>query len=433
MKNLPLDFLEEMKELLPKDEYDDYILRCEKGFYYRGIRINTLKCTAEKATELLPFPIEQNPFCSEGYYIPSETEGLGSLPLHHAGAFYAQEPSAMSAVTVLDPKPGDKVLDLCAAPGGKSTQIASALEGSGLLWSNEIVKNRANVLLSNMERMGVTNAVVSNCHPDMLCRSLAGCFDISRDNTAVEEWSAEHSRSCAVRQLSILESAAEALKEGGTLVYSTCTFSRTENEDVVEKFLALHSEFELEDCAVSFGRRSGGKMVRVYPADGGEGHFAAKMRKKGDLMPTHTDVCVISSKQRDLALSFYDELFSGRPFGDNIEVVGDKVMLLPKEGFPAMHGLGIIRAGLMLGEIKKNRIEPHHSLFMASKKDQLKSFIDLSLDDERIIKFLKGEEIAIDDSLKGYTAVFVEGIALGFGKAVNGVLKNKYPKGLRMM
>lgn len=444
MKTLPEDFLSQMKNMLTDEEYENY-LNSLNDPYFRGIRINTLKCSVEKAKALLPFELRPTPFCPEGFYIPFETQGLGNLALHRAGAFYAQEPSAMSAATVLDVKPGERVLDLCAAPGGKSTQIAAALGGTGLLWSNEIVKNRANILLSNIERMGIPNAVVSSCRPDRLCQALEGFFDrvlvdapcsgegmFRRDDTAIDEWTAEHSLSCAQRQLAILDSAARALKEGGMLVYSTCTFSYEENEDVIKKFLAANrGEFELVDCGVSFGRRALEKAVRILPEDGGEGHFAAKLLKVG-VRPQNTNrFAMINTPETKAAFKLYDELFTDRPFGERFEAAGDKILLLPDAEIPALHGLGVLRAGLLFGEIKKNRIEPCHSVFAAAKPEFTKNAVDMKLDDERLEKFFHGEEIAIPEDLKGYTGVFVEGMAAGFGKAVNGTLKNRYPKGLR--
>lgn len=433
-----------MRGLLTDEELQRYVAAFHDDFY-RGIRINTLKCSAEKAKELLPFELSPAPFCENGFYIPFETKGLGLHPLHHAGAFYAQEPSAMSAVTVLSAEPGDRVLDLCAAPGGKSTQIAAQLGGKGLLWSNEIIKSRANILLSNIERMGIANAVVSSCRPDRLCEALSGYFDkvlvdapcsgegmFRRDDAAVSEWSAEHSHACAERQLAILNSAAEALCEGGTLVYSTCTFSREENEGVIERFLDSHKDFEPEDCGVSFGRRALGFAVRILPEDGGEGHFAAKLRKKGERLPrSGSGFHAVRTPEVKEAERLYDELLVGRPFGERFESAGDKLLLLPEEDIPALHGLGILRAGLLFGEIKKNRIEPCHALFMASKPEQLKQCVALKLSDERLGRFLRGEEIEADSSLRGFTAVLTEGITTGFGKAVNGTLKNRYPKGLR--
>lgn len=445
MKNLPEDFLNEMKVLLDKDEYERYAASTDKP-YFRGIRVNTLKCTAEKLKALLPFELTPTPFCENGFYIPFETQGLGSLALHRAGAFYSQEPSAMSAVTILDVRKGDRVLDLCAAPGGKSTQIASALAGTGLLWSNEIVKNRANILLSNIERMGITNAVVSSCRPDRLCSALDSFFDkilvdapcsgegmFRRDDTAVSEWTAEHSRACAERQLAILESAALALKDGGTLVYSTCTFSYCENEGVIEKFLDKHGEFELIDCGAEFGRRTMDYAVRIFPEDGGEGHFAAKLRKKGTLTESGNSFYRINTPEINDVLKLYDEIMIDRPFGERFEIISDKVLLLPEAEIPALHGLGIIRAGLLFGEIRKNRIEPCHALFAAANPEMTRSFVNMSADDERLARYFHGEEIEIDNDLKGFTAVFADNISVGFGKAVNGTLKNRYPKGLRSL
>ena len=445
MKNLPEGFLEKLRAVLSPEECLEYISAFDKE-YYRGIRVNTLKCSVSRAKELLPFELTEAPFSDKGFYIPFETQGLGNLPLHRAGAFYAQEPSAMSAVTVLDVQKGDYVLDLCAAPGGKSTQIAAELDGTGLLWSNEIVKNRANILLSNIERMGVVNAVVSSCRPDRLCSALEGFFDkvlvdapcsgegmFRKDETAVAEWSPEHSKSCGERQLAILESAAQALKEGGTLVYSTCTFSREENEEVIERFLDSHKDFELVDCGVSFGRRALGKAVRITPMDGGEGHFAAKLKKSGELYGNDPTFSWIDTPQVRAALKLYDEIFKDRPFGERFEEVSDKLLLLPDAAIPALHGLGVLRAGLLFGEVKKNRIEPCHSVFAAARPDQVRSFIDLQSGDPRLAKFFHGEEIEADECLKGFTAVFVDGVSAGFGKAVGGTLKNRYPKGLRSL
>lgn len=446
MKKFPNDFLNKMQELLSADDYATFLEDCEKT-PYRGIRVNTLKCDIDKALKFLPFVNEQTPFCNKGFYIPYETKNIGDEPFHHAGAFYVQEPSASSAVTVLDVQKGDRVLDLCSAPGGKSTQIAAELDGTGMLWSNEYVKNRANILLSNIERMGISNAVVSNCHPDTLCNALSGYFDkvlvdapcsgegmFRKDNTAIEEWSLEHSISCGERQLSILDSAALAVKDGGTLVYSTCTFSIYENEHVISRFLDTHKDFELVESGVDFGRKALEKAVRILPSDGGEGHFVAKLKKCGEWVETPVSSNPINKfPERDIALKLYDEIFKTRVFGENFQKIGDKIILMPNIDLPSLNGLGVIRAGILFGEIKKNRIEPCHSLFMAAKKEDLKNFVNLSYDDLRLEKFYHGEEIDIDDKVKGFTAVLVEGVSTGFGKASGGVLKNRYPKGLRKL
>lgn len=446
MKNLPIEFLNKMQELLSKEDYAQFLADSEKN-PYRGIRVNTLKCSADQVLRHLPFVEGKTPFCDKGYYIPFDTKSIGDEPFHHAGAFYVQEPSASSAVTVLDVHKGERVLDLCAAPGGKSTQIAAELEGTGLLWSNEYVKNRANILLSNIERMGISNAVVSNCRPDTLCPALEGFFDkvlvdapcsgegmFRKDDTAIEEWSLEHSVSCGERQLSILDSAALAVKNGGTLVYSTCTFSVYENENVIERFLDKHKEFKLADSGVNFGRKALEKAVRILPNDGGEGHFVAKLIKYGEPYENSESVTnTVKFAEREAALKLYDEIFTERIFGENFQKIGDKLILLPNTYLPQLSGLGVIRAGILFGEIKKNRIEPCHALFMAARKEYLKSYIDLSYNDVRLESFYHGEEIDIDSSLKGFTTVLVEGVSTGFGKASGGTLKNRYPKGLRKL
>lgn len=434
-------FFENIKNLL-HEEYADF-LACYRETPFRGIRVNTLKLSFDDLASLLDFPLEHTPFCGENAYIPQTvTESLGNLPLHHAGAFYLQEPSAASAVSLLDVRKGDKVLDLCAAPGGKSTQIAAALEGTGILWSNEVVRNRAFVLLSNMERLGVCNAVVSSCHPEALCGRLAGCFDkilvdapcsgegmFRKEPDARREWSMEHVRACAVRQLQILNSAKKALRPGGILVYSTCTFSYEENEGVLTHFLKENPDFELIEPGVSFGRRTLQHAVRIFPMDGGEGHFAAKLQKKGTGRSELSGFAYKNSEKE--MLDFYDSLFAGRPFGERIQRVQNKVYALPA-CLPPLEGLSVLRAGVLLGEMKKNRIEPAHHCFMAAKKTDCRQFTDLDQHSEEIKRFLHGEEISAEN-LIGYAAVCVNGITCGFGKASGGRLKNKYPKGLRIL
>lgn len=439
------DFLFRMKSLLG-DEYEEF-LKYYEADNFRGLRVNTLKCSSERLRSLLDFELKPTPFCREGFYIPKDVVSLGNNPLHHAGAFYIQEPSATSAVTMLDVQENDFVLDLCAAPGGKSTQIGAALNGTGLLWSNEIVRNRANILLSNIERMGISNAVVSNCHPDVLCDRLEGCFDkvlvdapcsgegMFRKNSEAEtEWSVEHVKSCAARQLNILNSAKKALRNGGVMVYSTCTFSYEENEGVIESFLAENPDFELEDSGESFGRNTLKYAKRIFPMDGGEGHFAARLRKKGTGTPAIVRKPEKSNVKLDeKILEFYDTAFLNRPFGERIETIKDKIIILPKNLNINIKGLPVLRAGVVLGEIVKNRIEPHHSAFMAAKPEDCVSRVELDISDSRVNAFLHGEEIAVDSGIKGYTALCVSGITLGFGKASGGRLKNKYPKGLRIL
>ena len=436
---LPAAFEDRMKKMLG-EEYEAFRASYSQP-HKRGIRLNTLKSTKENLEKTLDFSLENTPFSPLSFYAPVDLK-MASLPLYHAGAFYSQEPSASSAVTLLDPQPGEKILDLCAAPGGKSTQIAALTGDRGLLWSNEVVRSRASILASNLERMGVRNAVVSSVYPDQLAEKLTGYFDrilvdapcsgegmFRRDETAITEWSPEHVEMCAVRQLAILDSAAQCLREGGVLVYSTCTFSAEENEGVVLRFLEKHPEFVLEKPEVTFGRPAYGvDAVRIFPMDGGEGHFAARFKRVGENVSQASEYPYKPDKQTDsTAKALYRELFDDEP--GRFVRIKDRILMLP-DVMPDISGLGVVRAGVEFGELKKNRIEPCHGIFMAKRTEVCRNVLRLSYDDPRVHAFLRGEEIEAE-GCKGYTAVSVEGAVVGFGKASNGVLKNKYPKGLR--
>lgn len=438
---LPKAFENAMKSLLG-EEYEEFLKSYEVPAR-RGLRRNPLKCSEEQLLQSLPFSLEPTPFSPLSFYFESVEEKMGYFPAHHAGLFYIQEPSACSAVTALDPKPGETVLDLCAAPGGKSTQIAGLLQGQGLLWSNEIVKNRAQVLLSNTERLGVRNGVVSSCHPQRLCEALQGFFDrvlvdapcsgegmFRRDPEAVAQWSPESVPACAQRQRAILDSAALAVKEGGVLVYSTCTFSKEENEDNVEWFLGAHPEFEMVPLDLPFGRPGihGLPVRRIYPMDGGEGHFVAKFRRVGEnSCRAGTFGQFLSGKEEEEARNLFQELFSCE-FPGNAARFGERLYLLPN-GLPELDRLGVLRAGVELAQRKGRRWEPSHGVFQSARKEECRQVLDLPWDAPELSAFLRGEEIDCDG--KGYTALCAGGVPTGFGKASGGRLKNHYPKGLR--
>ena len=443
--NLPEAFIKRMETLLG-DEFPAF-LACYEEPCQRGIRLNPLKCGEDRLRESFPFPLSRAPFSPLSFYFPPEGGKVGALALHHAGAFYSQEPSAACAVTALDPQPGERILDLCAAPGGKSSQIAALLEGKGLLWSNEVVKSRANVLLSNLERMGVRNAVVSSCYPDTLCPTLAGFFDrvlvdapcsgegmFRRDPQAIEEWSEEHVRSCAVRQAAILDSAAQALRPGGVLVYSTCTFSPEENEETVRSFLDRHPDFVLEDTGLSGGRPGffGLEQTRrIFPMDGGEGHFAARMRRVGDAPAAdHGEAAPASRALTEAAREVWSEVFRIPMPDGGIAQAGEMLLLTPKDT-PDLKGLGVLRAGVPVCERKGKRWEPCHGLFMAACPEELSLCLDLPLDSPQLAAYLRGEEIDAPQDWKGWCGVAAGGVTVGFGKCSGGRLKNRYPKGLR--
>ena len=437
---LPQAFEKAMRELLG-EEFPAYQAALEEPAF-RGLRRNPLKCRQGELEPLLPFPWKETPFSPLSSYAPADWKP-GALPAHHAGLFYVQEPSACSAVTALDPQPGDRVLDLCAAPGGKSTQIAGQLEGRGLLWANEIVRSRAQILLSNVERLGVRNGVVSSCHPQRLCEGLRGFFDrvlvdapcsgegmFRRDPQAIGQWTPEAPAACAQRQRAILDSAALAVGEGGVLVYSTCTFSREENEDNVRWFLSAHPEFELVPLDLAFGRPGveGLPVRRVFPMDGGEGHFVAKFRRVGENPCRAGEFAgLLPQKEEGEPRALFEELFTC-PWPGNAARFGEQVLLLP-QGLPELSGLGVLRAGVELCRKKGKRWEPSHAAFQAARKEDCRQALDLPWDSPALLAFLRGEEI--DCEGKGYTALCAGGVPTGFGKASGGRLKNHYPKGLR--
>lgn len=434
---LPEAFKESMKKLLG-EEYDDFLKSYNQN-RFAGLRYNPLKCTKETFLAKMPYTLKEVDWAEEGFYYDLE-ERPGKSPLHEAGAYYIQEPSAMSAVAALAPAPGDYVLDMCAAPGGKSTQIAGRLMGKGLLVSNEIIRDRAKILSSNIERMGVRNALVVSESPDSLSPHFPSFFDkilvdapcsgegmFKKEENALSEWSPTNVRMCHERQLMILEEAAKMLKSGGILTYSTCTFNDTENEGTVNAFLASHPEFSLE------------KKERFWPHKiNGEGHFVARFKKSGELIDSHNIASSLAKGKKDISkdvIEFLvseigihkdviDNLFEGRV----LATFGDNIYLLPP-GISSLQGLKVERPGLHLCVSKKNRFEPAHSLALALNPSDVTSCRDLSLDEAE--KYIAGETLPCDPSLKGWVLITVKGFSLGFGKASNGVIKNHYPKGLR--
>ncbi len=357
-----------------------------------------------------------------------------------------QEPSASSAVEVLDVQEGDWVLDMCAAPGGKSTQIAAKLQHSGLLVSNEIEAKRAAVLMSNMERLGFSECMITNARPDELAKEMGGWFDkvlvdapcsgegmFKKHAKAMDDWSVEHVASCAMRQKLILESAYETLKEEGILVYSTCTYSMEENEEVIYAFLKHHEDMELLDCQVNFGRSGFSyrdldvtKVRRIFPMDQGEGHFVAKMKKHGQ--------AVMSRKKEvaDTALPMFAQAFLKSQLAKqpaHTLLLQDK-LYLKQTPFLFIKKIHILRQGILAGEIMKNRIEPHQHFYSASlHQDKFLQTYDMR--DEECHLFLQGHPLSVS-AYKGYTALLWHQHPIGFAKGDGMVLKNKYPKGMRI-
>ena len=417
------EYLRRMRERLT--DYEAYAA-CLKEAPYRGIRVNTLKVTAEQFKQMAPFALEAVPWESNGFFITEERPG--KTPYHDAGLFYVQEPSAMCAVPLLGVKPGERVLDLCSAPGGKGTQLAQAMEGRGILVLNEKIPDRAKILLQNVERLGVTNAVVTNADPSVLAERLEGYFDkilvdapcsgegmLRKEPAASEQWSAENVRMCAARQRQILQEAVKMLAPGGRLVYSTCTFSEEEDEQNVEWLLKTFPTFALSE------------QKKIYPhRERGEGHFAAAFeRKEGER--TRYRPCKIAADRRSLSLwkeferEFLSEELDGQFLGS-----GRGLSLVPDELF-SLDGLRVLRAGLYLGEDAGGRFEPSHALAMGINRRSLRKTV--CLDERETALYLRGEQLP-DRGVKGWCVAAFDGYPIGLMKGGNG-LKNHYPKGLR--
>lgn len=445
MEKLKQDFIQKMQTLLQED-FEDYIQEMTAE-PVRGVRVNTLYSSLETFETDVDFSVHKSGICSEGYILQENHLRIGHHPYHHAGMFYVQEPSAMAPVEALDPRPGERVLDLCAAPGGKSGQIAARMKNSGVLVANEVVKSRAMILLSNLERLGVANACVTNVETARLCSRFPFWFDkilvdapcsgegmFRKNPFAIEQWSTDIVRFCAQRQLSILEDAANALAPGGTLVYSTCTFSMEENEEVIARFLSLHPEFSLQPVSFSLGRSGfergpesfGGKrMWRFFPSRFTEGQFVARLVKAGQSRLPVSAFC--EKGDYDLFLKFFEQTFEGKAPG-NLLQRGENLFILP-ESMPEITDLSPLRCGVFAGKMKNNRFVPSHHLFKCFKNVKSSQLVKLTLKDPQTIQFLRGMEIDCGGK-RGYCAVHLDDIPLGFGKASN-KLKNHYPKGLR--
>ena len=427
---LPVAFLERMKNQLG-GEYEDFLQSLERPRAV-ALRFNPLK--GEKPE--LPFVGENVPWEPEGfYYDPDSRPGLHVF--HEAGVYYLQEASAMAPVALLDPKPGERVCDLCAAPGGKTTQIAGRMRGEGFLLCNEINPKRAKILSRNMERMAVANALVTNEHPATLAERFPNGFDkvlidapcsgegmFRKEEAAVTDWSPETVEMCARRQAEILHSGARLVRPGGRLVYSTCTFAPEEDELAVAAFLESHPDFEPEviDAPWFVPVENGGH--RMWPHKLlGEGHFAAVLRKKGD---DECDFTPIQGKKlpKEWA-AFAKEMEIRLPEGEAV-LFGETLYWAPA-GMPEIRALKVLRPGLELGCVKKDRFEPAHALALWLK--DCKNVQNYPVESEEIPNYLHGN--VVPSRVRGWTLVKADGYSIGWGKGDGNVLKNHYPKGLR--
>lgn len=429
---LPQAFQERMKTVL--GEQWEAFRRSYEQPPKQGLRVNTLKGDAGRLLDYGLFGLRPVPWAEDGFYY-EQGERPGRHPFHEAGVYYIQEPSAMAVAGLLEVRPGERVLDLCAAPGGKTTQIAAAMKGEGLLISNEIHGGRARILSQNVERLGIRNCLVINETPEALSLRFPGFFHrilvdapcsgegmFRKDPQSRAQWSVENVKLCAGRQREILDCASRMLMPGGRLVYSTCTFSPEEDEETAKEFLLAHPEFEEKSS------------LRIWPhLSEGEGHFAAVLEKTGErdsAEPVRQQKGIPEKKLPKEYLAFAEQtLHREEPFPLRYLTFGEHLYLFPDQ-MPDLAGLKVLRPGLELGEAKKNRFEPAHALALALKPEETPQCIRLPLDGQEIFRYLHGETIAAQ-SAKGWCLVCAEGYSLGWGKAGNGQLKNHYPKGLR--
>lgn len=488
---LPEAFLSRMQQLLPeKSEYESFIQSYDND-YYQALRINPLKGDAGTLFSHLGCTLMPVPWCSTGFYYPQELRP-GKSPYHEAGAYYIQEPSAMAPAAYLDAQPGEKILDLCAAPGGKSTQIAGAMRGQGLLISNEIHPARARILSENIERMGIPNAIVTNMAPAELSSHFPLFFDrimvdapcsgegmFRKNDEAISQWSPENVALCAQRQQEILEQADLMLRMGGRMVYSTCTFSPEEDEQCILQFLDSHPLYRLIQVPLYDGMQHGlikdaQSAIRLWPHKlHGEGHFVAVLEKgentadhaqagtascspsAGDLLLSDHEVilpgkknknsgrqvskkrdrtepkCTISQDYSLLSSFLHDMLVD--PLSGRLTTFGEQIYLLPDQ-VPSLHGLKILRAGLHLGQLSEKRFIPGHALALSLRPEQVINYVNLDASDplqlQTAIRFISGETFPYEGK-NGWYLICIDGYSLGWGKLAGSIMKNHYPKGLR--
>jgi len=452
---LPQGFMDRMRGLLG-DGFADFE-RALGEPNVRALRVNTLKTDTETYMRLAGGRLDPIPYARDGF-IPEAAEGIGNTPEHHAGMIYVQDPGAMAPINAVDIPEGAYVLDTCAAPGGKSSQLAARIGPSGFLLANEYVPKRAKIIVGNFERLGITNAVVTSLDTRELGEMFREEFDIllcdapcsgegmfRKCDEAIVDWSEENVSACAERQLAILENTVGTLKVGGKLIYSTCTYSTEENEEVVLRFTKRHPEMRLcpvkEEliCETAEGIPIEGceqlKLCRrFYPhISRGEGQFVAVMEKTGkskdletilykstEIKPNKNELALVNDFIKTNMNSLPDGRFIRQ--GEGISHISFDVPLPERRVF---------MAGVMLGEIRGKLFFPHHQLFSAYGH-LMKRQLNLKCGDPCVEKYLRGEEIDAAECPDGWCAVLYEGAALGGGKVSRGRLKNHYPKGLRI-
>ena len=485
MADLPQSFLDSMKEILGED-YEAFLAGFDGQRQY-GLRVNTLKMNLEEFERIAPFHLKKVPWISNGYFYEAE-DVPAKHPFYSAGLYYLQEPSAMTPASRLKVQPGERVLDLCAAPGGKATELGAALQGEGLLVANDINTARAKALLRNLELFGISNSFVTNEPPHILAERFPEFFHkimvdapcsgegMFRKNPAVvDSWQEKGPEYFSKLQREIIVQAADMLLPGGVMFYSTCTFSPLENEKTITHLLKERPDMEVIPREDYEGFAEGltsykGEVFdescklcrRIWPHKmSGEGHFMALLHKKNIEISQRFDKEVskkskkvkkkqqietqssiwwekckgLNKEQKAAAEDFFSHVNISYD-EKRIDVRGDNLYYLPEPQYDG-RGLHFLRNGLFMGEFKKKRFEPSQPFALALHAQDFDQVLDFPADDERLSRYLRGETLDVSDLIagekkrKGWQLVMAAGHPLGFGKLVNNNLKNKYPAGWR--
>lgn len=452
---LPEKYTERMKGLLGEEEYQEYLKSFEQK-NVRGLRVNTLKISPEEFEKISPFSLKKIPWTENGYYYEDDVQPA-KHPYYYAGLYYIQEPSAMTPAQLLPVEPGDCVLDVCAAPGGKSTELAAKLKGKGVLVSNDISNSRAKALLKNIELMGVKNAYVVSEIPEKLVAKFAGYFDkilidapcsgegmFRKEPSMVKSWEEHGVEFFEKLQKGIIDSAVKMLKPGGKILYSTCTFSPEEDEGSMKYLLSKNEDFTIERPQKVWHEFAPGHpewvdgpeelkdCIRLWPHKlQGEGHFISLLSKQGEEGRKANFLGKKKFVMPEEAAEFFSHVTMELPL-ENCVQVKEKLFCLPDADID-MKGYRVLRSGLYLGDLKKNRFEPSQSLAMALKIEEYDQTVNFSSNDINVRKYLKGETLEFSDNdATGLFLICVDGFPLGWAKANKGKLKNKYHSGWRM-
>jgi NOL1/NOP2/sun family putative RNA methylase len=450
---LPERFKQRMAKLL-KDQSAAFFQALEQP-PITGIRVNTNKISPQDFQILLGLTLEPVPWCSSGFVI-EDNKLSGKHPFHAAGLFYFQEPSAMAVAEALQPKAGELVLDLAAAPGGKSTHLVSLTGNKSVVIANEVNRSRVKALSENLERWGSLRAIITNESVEnfmslhhsvdkvLLDAPCSGEGMFRKSSEALEMWSEEIVLGCAKRQHGLIHHASKLVKAGGSLVYSTCTFAPEENEEVIAKFLETHPDFELAELPLEVSpagldwiqtQVDVSSAKRLWPhKHKGEGHFIAKLKKtQGEFrQPKAAHFYPVSPQVKKLWKEFCQQSFRQKILDMPLTLFGDKLYAVD-ETIPHLQGIHMVKTGIWLGTVLRNRFEPSHSLALTLDHKQLKHdmAIDFELKDQTLMRYLQGHPLESTGE-KGWVLITVQGFPIGWGKRSGNVVNNAYPKGLRL-